>query len=340
MKLVGQILLLLAALGLEGLSGWLLLGEVALQALLSHTLAAAVGVGWLAAAAPARLSFSDVGGLFVLNFGLPIAGLLAAGCFGWPAWRRSIAHERSPRIYEFGMARQESTTHSAAPARRASLREVLTRSPDDAERLQAVLALRGMPDHRAVPILRQAFGDSSEEVRLSAFADLEGRESRLRGAIKERLGKLEGQPDAETPRRAAWLRALADGHWELVYCGFAAGVLETSTLQRGANYAAQALKLEPHGATAVLLARMLLRLRQPGAACRALFMAEQSGVAPGVCAPLFAEANFALGRLNAVGDVLAVTPQAYLQRASLGSVAELWAGEQSAEPGPAEEVAS
>lgn len=340
MKRLGQSLLLLATLGLQALSTWFVVGEAGALALIAHILASAVGVGWLVSIAPARLSPSDAVGIFTLIFGLPLAGLVAIGCFGWPAWRRSLAQDRAPRVYEFGVGRQSPVYGVAATEHKMPLREVLTRSEDATVRLEAVLTLRGMPDHRAVPILRQAFSDPSEEVRLSAFADLERRESRLRGVVKERLAKLEGQSDAELPRRAAWLRALADAHWELVYCGFAAGVLETSTLKLGANYAAEALQLEPHGATAILLARMLLRLRQPGDACRALFMAEQSGVAPGVCAPLFAEANFALRRLHAVGAGLAATPQTYLQRASLGSVAELWARQEPLESDSAKEVAS
>jgi hypothetical protein len=206
------------------------------------------------------------------------------------------------------------------------IRDVLASSPSVAERLEAVLALRRLSARRAVPILRLAFSDPSEDVRLLAFADLERRESKLRARVKETRAELERCADTAPEWQAHLQRCLAQTHWELVYGGFVQGTLEARVLQSAAEHAEASLAHGPRGGAAVLLGRIALRRDQPEAAWRWLEEAERAGVPSAVCAPLFAEVAYVQRRFDAVSPLLARASRAQLRRPRLAPVVDFWTG--------------
>jgi hypothetical protein len=266
----------------------------------------------------------------------PAALVLALPCVGaavllvvlLPAWRRRPGRAEVP-IFDLPEASaMDEPALQHAPTPRA-LRELLTsngsiseRSPL-AERLQAVLALRHLPAPRAVPILKLCFQDSSEDVRLLAFADLERRESKLRARIQLTSAALAAGA-LPRRRRAQLEQRLASEHWELVEGGFVSGALEARVLELATAHAQAAFELGARGPAAILLARVALRRGQAQAAGRWLEAAEGAGVSQAVCAPLFAEAAYTSRRFSEVGPRLARAARAQLRRPELDSVAEFW----------------
>jgi len=210
------------------------------------------------------------------------------------------------------------------------IRSVLEVAPSVRLRVEAVMALRRMDAKQAVPLLRLAFSDPSEDVRLLAFAILERREKALRSRIQLGLRELDnGGVSLPVSTRARLRRRLAQDHWELVYGGFVTGDSESRVLEAAEAHAEGALESKFVGATALLLARILLRQRRADRARACLERAESEGVPGAACAPLLAEAAFVARRFGEVPGHLARVPRAQLQRAGLLPLAEFWAREPS-----------
>jgi len=271
------------------------------------------GWSWRAAIAPALLAAALPGvGSFALLFVL------------LPAWQRPRS-DANPTLLDIDTERALAPDLARSKTPRV-IRDVLASSTLVSERLEAVLALRRLPAQYAVPILRIAFSDRNEDVRLLAFADLERRESKLRGRVKETSAALARGALLPPPGRAHLQRCLAQDHWELVYGGFVHGRLEARVLETAAGHAQASLELEPRGGATVLLARIALRQNRPTAAWRWLEEAERAGISQAVCAPLFAEAAYAQGHFSAVAPLLGRASLSQLRRPRLAPVADFWTG--------------
>jgi hypothetical protein len=203
--------------------------------------------------------------------------------------------------------------------------EVVLQSGVARKRVAAVMALRRMDAQRAVPLLRVALGDPSEDVRLLAYALLERREKDLRGDI-ERLHAELAAVSGDAVLRAQLLRRLTEQHWELVHGAFVSGDLEAHTLRAAIALGHESLLLAPDGSLALLLARIRLRSGNAHAALRYLRAAAALGVASAVIAPLYAEVAFRLGRFSAIQPLLAQAGEVALARPRLAAVATFWRG--------------
>jgi hypothetical protein len=210
------------------------------------------------------------------------------------------------------------------------IRSVLRHTASVPARTDAVMALRRMNARQAVPLLRLAFSDPNEDVRLLAFAILDRREKQLRLQIKLGLRRLESaKGELGAADRASLHRRIARDHWELVYGAFVSGDVEASLLESAREHATMALDLKLDGATSVLLARIQLRQRQPAAAWGSLERAERAGVARAACAPLFAEAAFALRRFGEIPGLLSRLSTSQTRRAELAPIVTFWTGVKS-----------
>jgi hypothetical protein len=196
------------------------------------------------------------------------------------------------------------------------------------QRVQSVMALRRMDPKRAVPLLRIALGDPSEDVRLLAYAILERREKQIRARITHALADLRevvgGDLTQTDSAQLARLRGLANDHWELVYGEFSEGDGRTHNLEQAARWAEAALRAQFDGTTAMLLARVRLKQTEPEAAWQLIVAAERAGVAPGVCAPLLAEAAFLMRKFDAIPRLLARVADDPKHSARLEPVARFW----------------
>jgi hypothetical protein len=289
-----------------------------------HALTLPIALALILACRPSSWSWRAALPPALLVLTLPGVGVLALIGVVLPAWSRA---RRDAASNILDLDRQELITEGqTASTNPRVIRDVLAGNHSVAERLEAVLALRRLPARRAVPILRLAFSDPSEDVRLLAFADLERRESKLRARVKETRAELDACGDAAPEWQAHLQRCLAQAHWELVYGGFVQGTLEARVLQSAAAYAEASLERGPRGSAAVLLGRIALRQKRPEAAWRWLEEAERSGVSQAVCAPLFAEVAYVQRCFSSVAPLLGRASRAQLRRPGLAPVVDFWTG--------------
>jgi hypothetical protein len=256
---------------------------------------------------------------------LPVVGALGLAVVVLPAWRR-LESQRPPGRIEVELTGSlESDSDEAARSHGAPIAQVLRSDASVQARTAAVMTLRRMPAHKAVPLLRLAFSDPSEDVRLLAFAILERQEKQLRSRIESALAKLDDPSRELRPaERAAWQRRVAQDHWELVYGGFVSGGFVARVLQQAVEHARAALDLEFDASTALLLARIHLKKREPVLALHWLERAQEAGIGAAACAPLCAEAAFALRRFSEIPRLLSCAPAAQLRRAELQPVVDFW----------------
>jgi len=356
-------------------SALLVLCNESIDAALSHTLTIACAViasstivreSWpLLDQRAQTIAWASVG-VFVAC--VPLLGMIALATVIAPIWRSARASESDTwielpmeRRAQLGATSYASTTRSQAARPSADararaqalgslavvpIREILRGTGPAHERIQAVMALRRMPARDALPLLRSALTDASEDVRLLAYAILERREKSLRASIERKLGALaeqdagSTQPGASSGQQLGALRELAHDHWELVHGGFVEGELAQRTLELAAEHTSAALSLlissdasataGREGDLAVLLARIELRRNRTQEAARALELAGRAGVAESTLAPLLAELAFIERRFDRIPSLLALAAGAQLDRPRLHAVIEHWRAPTSA----------
>jgi hypothetical protein len=259
---------------------------------------------------------------------LPGAGVLGVLFSVIPAWFH-IREEQPDGIIEVAIPTvPEEFLDPDVRASPMPVEWVLQNATDVDQRINAVMSLRRMDSRRAVPLLRRALLDPSEEVHLLAHAMLSRRERTIRQRIEKALHQVEayetGALQLSPGEHAEIRRALAQDNWELVYSGFVDRELLTNTLRAAAENALAAIRITSDGATAVLLARIQIQMGAFEAAWEWLRFAESRGVASSVSGPLFAELAFIKRWFEYVPAQLsrAATPQ--LSRPQLMPVVAYW----------------
>jgi len=170
--------------------------------------------------------------------------------------------------------------------------------PDRKARIDALAALRGRTDPRAVELLRRGLRDSEEDVRLLAHSLLESKSRAACRAIDETSRSLR---DASPSQEGALHQRLAFQHWEVARLGLVQGECLAHALASARGHALSALEKDP-GSHPVhfLLGQIELRLEDPARAEAALARACELGVSRAVAAPYLAEAAFLRRRVDLV----------------------------------------
>jgi len=335
-------------LSLEGMSLGALLHDAPLLAASAHCgaalLASLAAALVLPSSAPctvstghaARSQLLVVGSAGALALCLPGLGVLALAVVVLPAWRR-LRRDAEPSLIELAVTRPPADPgvfDEQRPGELSPICQVLAGNSSTDERIAAVMALRRMPAREALPLLRRALRDPSEDVRLLAYAIVERREKTLRARISHMRSELEQLSRTEVARRFALLRGLAHEHWELAYAGFVSGELAQVALQDAARHAREAIELRADASLLVLLARLQLRDGQPRQARITLQRARDLGVASSTLAPLLAEIAFALRQYRSIPQLLRLAGEAQLRRPGLSAIARHWLPDDSARHSP------
>jgi polysaccharide biosynthesis protein PelE len=323
-------LLLGCMLAAEGVAARGLLLDQASLAAITHAIGVASAIGAVLRVMPRgqRIPGSLAAALLVLT--MPPLGALGLAFVILPAWRRLEPNRRPGRIEVSFPESLEDDISEVPQLEPVPIAQILQGDFSLRARTDAVMALRQMDARKAVPLLRLAFLDASEDIRLLAFAILERREKQLRSRIAQALSELEaGAAPLGVAQRAAWHRRVARDHWELVYAGFVSGDFTARVLDAAVEHAMLALKLKFDGATAILLARVYLQQREPTLAVYWLAQARRAGIAPAATAPLLAEAAFLLRRFGDIPLFLSSASPPQLRRAELAPVVEFWSVENT-----------
>lgn len=185
-----------------------------------------------------------------------------------------VTHGRADALEE---RRRRSVCAHRRGASAADVRSALSRrAPESAgERFRAVLATRHLPPKIAVGLLKVAQRDPTEEVRLYAFSRLEG----MRDEIEERIDRLDaalGAAGDEDDAARIELR-LAESYWELGRSGLVEGAVLDHALSCARRHATSARERGARPAAEFFLGKILLELREPGAAAAAFEAALEAG---------------------------------------------------------------
>ncbi|HBS80014.1 MAG TPA: transporter [Pseudomonas sp.] len=201
------------------------------------------------------------------------------------------------------------------------LQDVLRHAPDTENRLTALFATRRMPAREAIPILKLALRDPSDDVRLLAYSMLDKLESDINHRIETTLQQLSA---AEGMHRAALHDALARWYWELAYLGLAQGSVLEHVLEQAREHAEQTLSAASNPFAHVLAGRIALEQARLDAAKIHFNQAEAAGTGGQTLAPFHAEIAFAEGRYEDVSKQLQKLPEDVLQRPPFAALAKYW----------------
>ena len=201
------------------------------------------------------------------------------------------------------------------------LQDVLRHARDPDQRLTAIFATRRMRSKEAIPILKLALRDPSDDVRLLAYSMLDQRESRINQRIEHALASMDS---ASTDRKIALHGELARWYWELAYVGLAQGSVLDHVLQQAWSHVTAALLGNPGGELHLLAGRIAMEQGNLDEALAQFDRSAQSGMDAVQLAPYRAEIAFLRQRYDEVAQMLATMPAELLQRPPFAALARYW----------------
>lgn len=184
----------------------------------------------------------------------------------------------------------------------AALKDILLFNASDEKRLMATNSCRFLPPQVAMPLLKLALTDRSDDIRLLAYAAIEKIEFTLNTKIAALQKKIQKKPSAEL------LHRIAENYWELCFLGIAEGPIRSFYLEQAQQYLEKSLALEPNPGIELKLGRILLDQQQYDAATEHLLKAQENGLLAKQVLPYMAEILFAQGRYRDVASMLAAIP--------------------------------
>jgi hypothetical protein len=201
------------------------------------------------------------------------------------------------------------------------LQDVLRHASDPDQRLAALLATKRMPGKEAVPILKLALGDPSDDVRLLAYSMLDKQESDINLRIQIALGQLHGA----TAKAAGVLHGtLARWYWELAYLGLAQGSVLEHVLNQAYEHAEQGLAAGEGGELFLLAGRIALERGDVERAEVLLTKAQENGMGSAQILPFHAELAFEAGRYHEIPGLLSSLPEKTRQRPPFADLVRSW----------------
>jgi hypothetical protein len=271
--------------------------------------------------------WQDVSLLVAFGLFLPVLGLvgltltLFVRARSGPRKRRSgIVETDAPAL-----AGGPLTSDQAGRFGPGSLEGILRHSPNQDLRLRVVLACRQLPGRLAVPLLRLALRDRVDDVRLLAYAVLDGRERDIQTEIQSTL-KGARINDPETANVPTDVRCkLAELYWELVYQGLVEGELLSFCLDQVQTQAHAVLKVDRGRPRMALIAgRASIMRRRFDQARPMLEEALRRGLSMAVVGPYLAEIEYELRRPDEVRRYVAGFAESARLRPALASIVERW----------------
>lgn len=216
---------------------------------------------------------------FVLVFYLPVLGLmgLVLGMpliAGWSSKRTQLS-DSSVRVNKIRDLPSEAAVAHGQPVNSHGLYD-LYQSRDANKRLQAVYATLKLEDRDAIPLLRTALGDATDDIRLLAYALLDRKEYRLSKRIEQAKQDLEKQ---ENPGKKQLYRQIANDYWELAHLGLVQGETKNYVLGMAFQYIQLGLVYSPQDSGLLFqYAQILLRLGKYQEALEEFKKAEMLGI--------------------------------------------------------------
>ncbi|MGF1681503.1 HEAT repeat domain-containing protein [Photobacterium makurazakiensis] len=262
--------------------------------------------------------FSSVSFLFFFNYFLPLIGMIGTAsslliALYLPRKQNQVTWEeceKSPLPQSPG---DGGNTQFGTGA----LREILLHNGNPERRLLAVGAIRYLPRQHAVPLLQLALKDLTDDVRLLAYASLEGIETQINESLSLFKKQLKNKPTAIKAYE------VAQQYWELCYLGIAEGILRKHYLEQAEEYLIQSSQLQDSASTNLLMGRVLLQQHRPEEAVSHLQKALNGGLLVKQVAPYLAEAAYICGDYQTAKQYIAYFPE--MKGEKLSQIKEYWA---------------
>lgn len=308
------------------LSGNLSDGAAALAYATSHGLACALLTAALWRLLPARyrtpLPWSPLF-IFSVAFFIPLLGIVGVLAAVFPALYRPREHQaRTWQALSIPALPFRAKEQLVSPIfSDGGLQDVLRHAPDPEKRLAALLATRSMPGRDAVPILKLALSDPSDDVRLLAYSMLDTQENDINQQIQaalEQLGMASGR------MKGVHHAGLARWYWELAYLGLAQGSVLEHVLQQASTHAEAGLQAGEGSELLLLAGRIALERNDLPLAVAHLYRAQASGLDESSVLPFHAEIAFRTGQYREIPGLLARLPEDMRQRPPFAALARCW----------------
>lgn len=198
----------------------------------------------------------------------------------------------------------------------AALRGIISFTSNEEQRLSAVNAIRFLPDKEAIPLLKIALNDLSDDVRLLAYSSLDKIEFSLNEIIEAQQKKYTHKLSAKTAHQ------VAQNYWELYYLGLADSPLKDHYLVKAREYLLKAGEHEQLPKVNLLLGKVFLAQESYLPAIQSLEEALKGGLLMKQVAPYLAEAAFMMKNYKKVRQYIMYLPKK--DHDSLGELREFW----------------
>ncbi|MFV9682122.1 HEAT repeat domain-containing protein [Pseudomonas sp. NY15367] len=261
--------------------------------------------------------------IFSVSFFIPLIGMIGVALALFPALylprKRQIQPWEATAVPELPFKPRER--RQELMFNDGGLQDVLRHARDPDQRLTAIFATRRMRSKEAIPILKLALRDPSDDVRLLAYSMLDQRESRINQRIEHALADME---NVSTDRKFALHAQLARWYWELAYVGLAQGSVLDHVLQQAWGHVTSALVGNTSGELHLLAGRIAMEQGNLDEAMAQFDLSAQTGMDAVQLAPYRAEIAFLRQRYEEIPQMLATMPAELLQRPPFAALARYW----------------
>ncbi|UXI04054.1 hypothetical protein [Photobacterium sp. TY1-4] len=256
--------------------------------------------------------------LFGFNFLLPVIGMIGTAgalllALHFPRQQHRVSWQPSESL---SLPQSPGDILTENPFGSGALRDILVHNDDPGQRSLAVAAICHLPRQQSVPLLQLALKDLSDDIRLLAYAALEGIENQINEMIASNKKQYEQlrQPDTAFE--------IAQQYWELCYLGIAEGILKKHYLKQAEHYLNLSVQDKQRASNSLLLGRVLLAQHRPAEAVPYLSYAIEHGIRVKQVAPYLAEAAYRAKDYDKVREYVAYFPEQ--QGESLSQIKEHW----------------
>jgi len=241
--------------------------------------------------------------LFTLNFLLPVIGAIGTMLaillpLHTPKAKQNVTWDLIDNIDlpddpgEFSLYQYSS----------GSMYSILLHHHDAYSRQQVVQAAIHLPPRLAIPVLKIAISDNSDEVRLLAFSQLDKIETQINKTILASETRFEKAPNYKDAS------IIAEQYWELCYLSIASHAARQLYLEKAKAFLLESERLKPSVSAKFLLGRVLLAMGSSREALAAFQQCIAMNIELKQVAPYMAEAAFENGHYEQMKHYLNYIP--------------------------------
>lgn len=246
--------------------------------------------------------------LFIIQFFIPFIGSigLSTGLMLALHLPRKRAHLLWDEIDDPDLPYHPAEVNTQPLYSQGGLTQVLREASSTEKRIKALMASKQMSNRDSVAILQQALKDTSDDVRLLAYAMLDEKEKVISDQIKNTQQMLARAKTAGNQQEIIVQQKLLAGHyWEMAYLGLAQGGVKSHFLGMASENCQSVLAHTRDAGILRLLGRIHLENNQPEAAEKSLLEAIKQGLPRYQVLPYLAEIAWLQHNFHNVKKLLA-----------------------------------